>query len=840
MDNLNNIGRNNNQDNIRMQLRQRLRANDSLNKYKKKKQNIESNPENEDLPLSSNKPLLTEISSQYKQNENTLKRYERPDLSRFLKKDSFLTSKYSLSRAYTPRRNMLRKNMYSNSNLNNHMIHNNTFYKHKNRISDLNDLDRSHTYGNKILNLGRPNAFRTFNDFNSSEINNSFITRRNNYNKENMKMKEQITYNRILNKKYELLKNKAREINNKLKETLKYQENLTLNNQNLKSQNQKLLLNLTQMKNQLENSKNELNEQMNYMRNLLGEKENIIINLTNELNQIKNQNENQGNINEENYNEKINEINNLQNNINFLQNQLNNSNIKFKNLLAEKQKKEQIFKQQLIQENQKYQNLEINFKNLQEKFNNNLASINQNQKAGLDNIQSQYQNAINDLNEKIKSLENENAEYKELLIKKDKQLTILIKDKNDLIDQKRELTEQFNQLKQSSSIGILGESVSNNMQIEMNRNNELMIKVNTLVQINNQLNAENNYLKGKINLLEKEKGELKNNLIILNKEKEEIQNKSLEKNNINNNINTILQEKNELMEENSELKNKIKELENENHKIILKLSKYSEFQKEYDEMKKENIINFEELKRRQEENQNLYNIIREKEKIIQQLKEEISKSIERNSGDNVQEQFNVERNREYEEKNEQIGKLEKKINDLKNINEKISIENSELKEKFQLIQAGKDEGYVNTINNLKDEIKDREKQIQILIEENKNLTNKIHNNYYNLNNEDHKEINSQELNDNDKMIKIYLERIKEYKVNKESDEIQIKTLKEEIKKLKEVVKNSETFGGQVKDINEFKILLNQALVNYKPKKKEQKEALNKIVNILNNFQEIKP
>ena len=257
-------------------------------------------------------------------------------------------------------------------------------------------------------------------------------------------------------------------------------------------------------------------------------------------------------------------------------------------------------------------------------------------------------------------------------------------------------------------------------------------------------------------------------------------------------------------------------------------------------MKQENIINFEELKRRQEENQNLYNIIRAKEKIIQQLKEEISKSIERNQSDNVQEQFNVEKNREYEEKNEQIGKLEKKINDLKNINEKISIENSELKEKFQLIQAGKDEGYVNTINNLKDEIKDTEKQIQILIEENKNLTNKIHKNYYNLNNEDHKEINSQELNYNYKMIKIYLERIKEYKVNKESDEIQIKTLKEEIKKLKEVVKNSETFGGQVKDINEFKILLNQALVNYKPKKKEQKEALNKIVNILNNFQEIKP
>ena len=41
MDDINNIRKNINQDNIRMQLRQRLRANDSLNKYKKKKQNIE-------------------------------------------------------------------------------------------------------------------------------------------------------------------------------------------------------------------------------------------------------------------------------------------------------------------------------------------------------------------------------------------------------------------------------------------------------------------------------------------------------------------------------------------------------------------------------------------------------------------------------------------------------------------------------------------------------------------------------------------------------------------------------------------------------------------------------
>ena len=99
-------------------------------------------------------------------------------------------------------------------------------------------------------------------------------------------------------------------------------------------------------------------------------------------------------------------------------------------------------------------------------------------------------------------------------------------------------------------------------------------------------------------------------------------------------------------------------------------------------------------------------------------------------------------------------------------------------------------------------------------------------------------MHSQELNDVEK-IKILKERIKECKLVNESDSIQIKTLKEEIKNLKEKIKNLETFGGQIKDVNEFVFLFNQALNNYKPKKKEQKDALNKIVNIFNNFQGIK-
>ena len=80
---------------------------------------------------------------------------------------------------------------------------------------------------------------------------------------------------------------------------------------------------------------------------------------------------------------------------------------------------------------------------------------------------------------------------------------------------------------------------------------------------------------------------------------------------------------------------------------------------------------------------------------------------------------------------------------MKIINEKITYENSELKEKYQLIQIGKDEGYVNILENLKEELKDTKKQIQILIEENKNLRNKNNNN---INNEEkEKEIDLNKL-----------------------------------------------------------------------------------------------
>ena len=52
--------------------------------------------------------------------------------------------------------------------------------------------------------------------------------------------------------------------------------------------------------------------------------------------------------------------------------------------------------------------------------------------------------------------------------------------------------------------------------------------------------------------------------------------------------------------------------------------------------------------------------------------------------------------------------------------------------------------------------------------------------------------------------------------------------------MNEKVKKLETFSGQLKNFNEFVALLNRALMDYTPKKKDQREAFNKLVDVINN------
>ena len=149
-----------------------------------------------------------------------------------------------------------------------------------------------------------------------------------------------------------------------------------------------------------------------------------------------------------------------------------------------------------------------------------------------------------------------------------------------------------------------------------------------------------------------------------------------------------------------------------------------------------------------------------------------------------------------------------------------------------------------TLDNLREELKDKNLQIEKLIKENNNLKNNLKksniiindeddNNNKNENNLYFSAVNSGNLNDEEK-IKVYKDQIKDLKLMNESDMIQIKTLKADIKELKEKIKKMETFSGQLKNYDEFVFLLNKALFDYRPKKKEQKEALNKLVEIMNN------
>ena len=196
------------------------------------------------------------------------------------------------------------------------------------------------------------------------------------------------------------------------------------------------------------------------------------------------------------------------------------------------------------------------------------------------------------------------------------------------------------------------------------RQKEIDFLRNKISELENEkeINNNNNYNEIKYQEMQKQIFSLKN-------EKDELQNKLMNYINseMNNNkkINKILQEKNVLIKENEKLKNEIKELDNENHKNMLQLTKVSEFQKEYEIIKKENETNFEELKIKNEENEKLSNIILEKERENEQLKLQLANKMENMDEDYDNDILNVGRNNELQEKNNTIEKLERQINSMK-------------------------------------------------------------------------------------------------------------------------------------------------------------------------------
>ena len=434
--------------------------------------------------------------------------------------------------------------------------------------------------------------------------------------------------------------------------------------------------------------------------------------------------------------------------------------------------------------------LKNKIKNL-EKNNKNLSYL-ENQKNSYERKIKDFQKYINDLNKQILVLQKENNNLKN---------NFNGPDNNNQKDSHNKYLEQIKQL--------------------VEENNKLKNKIKSLEKNNNNENRNN---KGEDLQMVIQK--LNNKISNLEKENLNKQYQIYELKNLNNKLKIRV---NSVNSGNFKLsKGTTKELEN---KIQMLQQKNEELQEQLAYLEKNGGANitklFEEKQKLSEDNLDLKN-----ELLI--LKNQIKeKENEDDFNYNLNEKNNFED--EMREKN-------KTINDLVEKNENLMKENKELNEKIRTMKNGRGNGlppqepFSEILENLKEELKDKNLQIEKLIEENNNL--KLKNN---IGEGDDKKntrntantFNSLGFTDEEKMKK-FLEEIKQLKVINESDMIQIKTLKADIKELKEKLVQMTTFSGQLKNYDEFIFLLNKTFESYRPKTKEQKEAFNRLINVMNN------
>ena len=311
---------------------------------------------------------------------------------------------------------------------------------------------------------------------------------------------------------------------------------------------------------------------------------------------------------------------------------------------------------------------------------------------------------------------------------------------------------------------------------------------------------------------------------------------------------------------------------------MLTKDKLKETQNTLNTMIKEKESNYNELKNLQNKNKELLEQIKLKETEINNYKNNnnninnspesinIIGDIENDedySGNN-KDNIILQLKQELKKKENIINEKEKEIDEFNKINKQLIEDNTIKQEKIQeLMENSQQESFLLTLDNLKQEIKEHKKTISDLSNKNLKLnellkSNKITNSNkyidmkknkfekahieiedeYQINNNYHSEnrpeINnrlsrisgitttSAGLNDQEKITK-YKSKIREYKDVINSHLIQINLLKDEIKDLKQKIKSP-----IVENFDEFKNLFNIAFSDYKPSKKEQKEAFENI------------
>ena len=753
------------------------------------------------------------------------------------------------------------QNQNNNYNFDNEEYNNGSQYYNKNSRNDIKELDdniddntrmdniNNNLNNNRNMNYMTSNYNNNINKNLNSNINKNINNNKTDkYNKNKMNSTNQ-NVNNLVNQ-ISLLKRQIEQLQYEKKMfEQKYLNNMSNENVN----NKNTILENNNLKELNFNLNAEFEKMKSYISKLESTKKNYELQQIDYQNNIKDLNQKLSRLQEDNsiLRNKINSSQ-FQNTVEQNKNSNNNKNNKDNQYLTKIK--------YLLEKNKKLEN-EIKSLESQIAMNNNnefskMNNTNSQEINYLKNYLEEKNNEISDLKEKIKNLMN--------------QLNLSKNNNQDLNKNNQSLKKEIEQLNIKVS-NLESENLNNQQQIfELsNLNNKLQIRVNSVHSGNFKLSSfghkdNNQELEQQIQSLQQKNDELQEKIMYLSKG-----------NNDNVNIAKMVEEKQNLAKENLDLKNEllilknqINENENENDYSYNigdigennNSNKVKEMEKQLEEMKNKYETNLNDLNNKQKENQNLLSVIKDKENENDLLKRQISNNLSMNeykqgNSSNIlniaeTKEGNEELKKELLEKNSQIEQLEIEINNIKLINNKIIQENNELKEKIQILENnmhGSPEDGV-CIENLKEEIKAKTLQIKKLIEENNKLS-KINNNYIN-DVEDEKEINlnsgrrnennpfrqtmkSEGLTDEEK-IKLYKEQIKEFKMINESDSIQIKALKADIKELKEKNKKMETFSGQLKNFYEFISLLNIALLNYKPKKKEQKDALNRLNEIMKN------
>ncbi len=542
----------------------------------------------------------------------------------------------------------------------------------------------------------------------------------------------------------------------------------------------------------------------------------------------------------------------------------------------------------LIKENKKindlYNKLKIEYENLTSNISDDFVKIKE-ENILLKKKLNEHKKAIEQLNKtnsdenvKILEYETEKQQNKIAKLKLENEITSLKEDKDKLSKLNKQINEINNELK-----------LNNKELVKENNENLSQIKeLKSIIDKNSKSNSNEgdkneNELKQKIKSLEENKLNLEKkiieyeNIIKELKEKSRVSNMGKE---FNDNNNKIINENEKMKNEIISLKEQINKFKNDNRNNTTIENKLKEAEDKINLMKKENEKNLNELNAQQKKNQELI------EKINNYKKNNIQNSIDIEGDEEEEEEYDNQvssdskvgrkpKNKKSEilELKNIINEKEKEIDKFKKINELLTKDNSIKEEKIKKLmnnlEVSQEQSYIKIIETLKQQIKENENTINNLNIKNKELNDLFNNNIPNSNKymnkkknkfekaklelrddlENNNNYHSENRVDNSRLSRIsgitstsvgltdqekidkYKKKMKEYKKEIENHLNQINVLKEEIRKLNHRL-NSPVFQNFDEFINLFQI----AFLDYKPNKKEQKEAyeqLNKKFGLFN-------